>query len=398
MSVTTDFDIRLVGPEDPAYITMALYAFSESPSTLDDDDKDYHKYLSRARIFMSYDGAAAVAKVGTHPMTINVRGSVLPMGGVGGVASMPAGRRGGHVRALMTRAFEQMREDGLPVSTLYPFRESFYERLGYASFPAPKFVTLNPTDLVPLLRTARTASAEHMMIADGFDRWVEFLQTYQEEHHGFALQNATRMASIRDENKRWLTLVREGSEITGAMTYNITGHGHGHTMKVRTFLARTVAARYQLLEWIGRHADQVEKARIRVSPEEAPELWYRDLNDAIQTDGEDSWGPPMGRIVSLGRIAGIGAGDGEVTVEIADEQCPWNTGVWTLRGSGGTLQVEQGDVPLATLTIQSLSALIFNGIDPDILPFRGWGNLDAEASAQLRSLFPPAAPFLYEEF
>lgn len=398
MSVTTDFDIRLVGPEDPAYVSMAIYAFNESPSKLDDDDKDYHKYLSRARIFMSYDGGSAVAKAGVHPMTINIRGSVLPMAGVGGVACMPAGRRGGHVRALMTRAFEQMREDGQPVSTLYPFRESFYERLGYTSFPAPKYVTLNPSDLVPLLRKEKTATAEQMLIADGFDRWVTFLNAYQADCHGFALQNAIRMASLRDENKWWLTFVREGSEITGAMSYKITGHGRGHTMKVRTFFEHTVAARYQLLEWVARHADQVEKVRIRVAPEATPELWYRDLDDAIQTDGEDSWGPPMGRIISLDGLSGISAGNGEVTIKVTDEQCPWNQGVWRLRGTGGTLQVERGDVPSATLSIQGLSALLFNGIDPAVLSFRGWGCSDAATSDQLRALFPPALPFLHEEF
>lgn len=396
MSVTTDFDIRLVSSDEPANITLSAYAFQDSPRKLTNEDWHRGKYLADSRTLMSFDGDTPVAKATTHMMTLNVRGRVLPMGGVGGVASMPAGRRGGRVRALMLRSFEQMREDGQPVSTLYPFRESFYERLGFVSFPCPKFATVDPANLAPLVRMECAGSTEHRLIADGFDQWAGFLETYQTESHGFAMQPPSRLEGVRDQNSWWLVLVHEGEEITGAMTYRITGHLG--VMRVETFLSRTTSARYQLLGWIARHVDQVEKARIRVSPDEMPEFWFRDLDDAIRTDGEDSWGAPMGRIISIDGLTGIGAGDGEVTVEIADEQCPWNAGVWTLRGSGGVLEVQAGGTPSGNITIQGLSALLFNGLDTAILPFRGWGEVEMAASVQLRALFPPAMPYLHEQF
>lgn len=396
MATTTAFDIRLVSPDEPANITLSTYAFQDSPRTLTDEDWNRRRYLADSRILMSFDGDTPVAKAATHAMTMNVRGQVITMGGVGGVASMPAGRRGGRVRALMLGSFEHMREDGQPVSTLYPFRESFYERLGFVSFACPKFATLNPAHLASLLRIECPGPIEHLLIADGFERWVAFLEACQAELHGFAMQPPSRLEGVRDQNAWWLVLVHEGEEIAGAMTYQIVGHPR--VMRVETFLARTVPARYQLLSWIARHVDQVEQARIRVSPAEMPEFWFRDLDDAIRTDGEDSWGAPMGRIISMDGLTGIGAGDGEVTVEVTDEQCPWNAGAWTLRGSGGVLEVQPGGAPSGIITIQGLSALIFNGLDPAVMLFRGWGEPDAGTSAQLRALFPPALPYLHEQF
>jgi predicted acetyltransferase len=396
MVLSTEFDIRQVPTNHPANHLLSTYAFDSSPQQPSDEDKEYHQYYADSKLFMSFDGETALAKVSLLPMTMNVRGKVVPMGGIGGVATMPAGRRGGRVRALMIRVLEQMRKDGQPVSSLYPFRESFYERLGYVSLPCPIYLKVNPADLAPLMGVEHSATVEHVFIADGFNAWTDFLHEFQSTCHGFALQGPTVRTSIKDRNKWWLTLVRKDGKITGAMTYNIPGHGK--PMFVKSFFATSTAARYRLLEWIGRHTDQVPEAQIPALPGEHPELWWNDLSDNIATTGEDAWGAPMSRIVSIDALAGIAAGDGEVTIEVTDDHAPWNAGIWTLRGQGGMLDVEQGGTPTSTISIQGLSALLFNGTDPEIMRFRGWGDLDAATSDGLRAIFPSALPYLSEQF
>lgn len=396
MTQTTPHDIRLVDADNTDWLALATYAFEASPQDPTDEDREYIQAEAESRIFMSYDGETPLAQVIVHPMTMNVRGAVLPMGGVGGVASMPAGRRGGRIRELLSHSFARMRDDGQPVSALYPFRESFYERLGFVTLVAPTLVNLNPGHLQQILKLDLPGTSEFLRIADGFDRWIDFLRAYEREHHGFSLANTARLESIRRRNRWWLLLAHEGGETTGAMLYRL--NGEDKPMTVQSFLHRTVAARYRLLEWIARHTDQVPKARIRVAPTEQPELWWHDLDDSIQSDGEGSWGPGMARIVSLDRLSGLSAGDGEVTLAITDHQCPWNEGTWTLRGSGGELEIAPGGNATVTLPIQGLNALMFNGLDPDILPFRGWGAADPATADQLRSLFPPAMPWLHDQF
>ena len=393
---STAYDIRQVTPAEHAESGIGQYAFGASPQPPDKDDDTWLRYLEPLRLTMSYEDDVPVAKVAVQPMTLNVRGAVIPMGGVGGVSTMPAGRRKGHVRALMTAALAQMRDDGLPVSTLYPFRESFYERLGYAGWPLPRYATLQPSDLLPLLRVEKPGTFEHMRIADGYETWVAFLRDYQRDHHGFALRHPENMASVKHENKHWLVLVHEDGVITAAMTYRITGYHEA--MVVHTFYARTVGGRYHLLEWIARHADQVKEARIRLAADALPELWYRDLAAHSSTIDREAWDPPMGRIVSVDALDGIPVGDGQVPVTITDEYCPWNSGTWTLRGAGGALEVARGGTSITSLTIQGFAALLFTGTDPDALAWRGWGQVDAIAADRLRTLFPPAVPYLHEEF
>jgi hypothetical protein len=390
------FDIRQVSTAEYAGTGIGQYAFGASPEPSPENDNRGVDYLQAARLLVSYDAGAPMAKLCTHPMTINVRGSVVPMGGVAGVSTMPAGRRKGHVRALMTQAFGHMREDGQPVSALYPFRESFYERLGYAGWVKPRYATLHPAELQPLLRMDKPGTIEHMRIAGGYDAWVAFLRNYQADCHGFSLAHPTNMARLRDDDNVWLVLVREGDEITGAMTYRITGFIG--SLIARTFYTRTVAARYQLLDWIARHADQVKEARVRIPADVFPETWFRDMEASTATIDKENWDAPMGRIISIDGLSGIDAGDGEVTIDVTDEHCPWNAGTWTLRGTGGTLEVSPGGTPTASLTTQGLSALLFTGADPDMFRYRQWGELDPTTAEALRALFPPAVPFLHEEF
>jgi len=54
------------------------------------------------------------------------------MAGVGGVAVAPERRSQGVAQWMLTQALHQFREQEIPLSMLYPFRQSFYRKLGWA--------------------------------------------------------------------------------------------------------------------------------------------------------------------------------------------------------------------------------------------------------------------------
>lgn len=55
----------------------------------------------------------------------------MEMGGIAGITSLPEVRRKGIIRNILVHYFEFMFTNNIPVSSLYPFKESFYEKLGY---------------------------------------------------------------------------------------------------------------------------------------------------------------------------------------------------------------------------------------------------------------------------
>lgn len=399
----SDYDIRLLTPEEDMRLMIDDYAFGATPHAPapEEEQRKHLPYLANTRLPHAFDaGGTPVARLSLYPQTMNVRGKMLTAGGIGGVASLPNGRRGGMVRALMERSFRYMREDGQAVSGLYPFRESFYQRLGYAGWVRPLWAKVNPADLHPLLRIERGGNLKWAQIADIWDEWSAFLRVAQGTVHGFTISDAPRGDVPKLRNSRWVVLVEENGQLTGGMTYRITGYTG--SMVIPVFLPLTVSARYALLEWVARHVDQVKEARIQLMPGSWPELWMHDVEAHACSHDEEAWAAPMGRIISIDGLSGIGSGDGEITLEIVDEQCPWNAGTWTFRGSGGELDVVKGGNATATLPIQALSSLVFNGTgpgsEPETFRYRGWGDVDATTADTLRALFPPALPYIYDQF
>jgi predicted acetyltransferase len=75
------------------------------------------------------DQLLAACKI--YRLTQHIAGIAMPMMGLAAVAVAPAARRQGLGARLCTRAMEAARERGDVISTLYPFRADYYERLGW---------------------------------------------------------------------------------------------------------------------------------------------------------------------------------------------------------------------------------------------------------------------------
>jgi predicted acetyltransferase len=234
---------------------------------------------------------------------------------------------------------------------------------------------------------------------EGFDEWRAFLERYQLQNHGFVLKHITYARQLQDQNDSWVALARQDGEIVGAMTFKISGYGE--KLIADTFYTVNSTGRYQLLDLIGRHTDQVKEAIIELRPDDYPELWFRDLGARVScgVDSGYAWPAPMGRVVDVAALQGIASGTGNITLDIEDSMCPWNDGRFTFQSEGGRLEVTRGGAEaVGCLTIQGLSALIFCGHDPADFSFRGWGDPGPEAQATLRALFPPAVPDVHEKF
>jgi hypothetical protein len=330
-------------------------------------------------------------------MTENVRGAILPMGGVAAVATDPLGRRKGYARLVLRGLFERMRERGQPVSVLYPLRPTFYGRLGYASLPPRRVIDLGPASLAPLLRQEIDGDFTLTTLADGAESYTAFLRRLQSTTHGLALFPPKRTAVIAGRRARWLLTAQIGGEVAGAMLYRTSGDDHG--MDIDDFLFVDSHGKYLLLQWLARHVDHVRKARIQLGPGDLLETWLDDLDATIHSAYSlHGYYEPMGRVVSIDGLIGLSAGPGRFAARIIDQHCPWTEGVHTFAGEDGQLLVGRGGAAECDLTIQGLSALVYAGHDPADFRFRGWGDPPPATQAAMRSLFPPALPNVLADF
>jgi len=114
----------------------------------------------------------------------------------------------------------------------------------------------------------------------------------------------------------------------------------------------------------------------------------------VQT--EPAWISPMGRVLDMETITGMGVGEGSFTAQLSDPLCPWNEGVWQFESANGVLAVSKGGSAECELNINALSALFYGTHDPGDFALRDWGNPTQELRSTMRRMFPAKLPYLHE--
>lgn len=394
-------EIRRVQGEEMLDTSMLLgrYAFTPSPRTPDLEKwREGLQFREEDHTLVLFADGEPRATAASIAMTQAVRRRVLSMGGVAGVSTHPLGRRQGYARQVLVQLLADMRDQGHAISSLVPFRESFYGRLGWAGFPVTRVIKFAPGNLQPLLRSDLPGSTTLHEDEAGWNASQAFLTGVQPDVHGMSLFGPRRSRGQFERDKHWVVLAREGDEIVGTLRYTISDWRG--TLDADTFFASTALGKYLLLRWLALHADQVVNVIVTLPPDVMPEMWLTDMNVELHSRDVHNHPKPMGRIVDVERLNGIAAGDGAFTVSVEDPYGPWNTETFSFRGAGGRLQVERAKPSTAsgTLSITGLSSLVFNGDDPETYPYRDWGRFDAATVQAMRALFPPVWPYLHEDF
>jgi hypothetical protein len=390
---------RLEGAEKlEAMYRLNAYALHASPPLT---NKEEWEGIVRPRQGVTYvalfeDGVPASGAACTA-MIQNVRGKLFGAHGVWGVATAPAARRNGYCRRAMAALLVAGRDEGQAFSTLYPFRESFYERLGYVTFPLPRIARFAPSAVTPLLGRDLGGRVELSLIGDGYDAYRDYLAAIRLRTHGMGFfVHPDRASAAR--NRSWLARALVEEQPAGLMLYDLKGETETrYQLRAMRFYYDTAQGRYLLLQWIARHVDQADRVELWLAPSEQPETWLADLGVKTESDIR----APMGRVVDVAQLGGMSVGPGCFTARLSDPLCPWNEGVWRFESAHGVLRVARAstdDQPDCRLTIQGLTGLLYGTHDPGGFAIRGWGDPLPAVQAVMRAMFPPLAPHLHERF
>ncbi len=389
---------ELRGDEIDPIFEMTLYALYSSPGNIEQLTSK-KPYFKEDLVLVAYEDDKPVSGLMCKPIPQNVRGSIIPMCGIAEVVTNPEARRKGYATKLMDLSFKKMKEQNQVFSTLYPFKESFYERLGYITFPQIRTAIFSPNALVGLLKSDLGGTVERISIKDGLDIYLNFIKKIQTKIHGMGIKHDAEQVRLKDESPYWLAVAKnDDDEVIGIMTYRITGFWK--ELKARHFYYENSLGKYLLLQWIAHHADQVREIHLPILPEEFPETWY---NDTFWGEKgkivSREWVPScMGRVVIINELSGLDVGSGKISIKITDEQCEWNNAIFNFESKEGKLLVSTASEFDCELSIQGLSAIIYGCYNLDDFEIKGWGKLSEEAKIKIKKFFPPVFPYLHADF
>ncbi len=394
----TKTSIRQLSIEEaaPTFSWLTSYCFHNSPPPVTPESflERFKFNEATTRYMAAYDGDTAVASAAAGQFTQNLRGALMPMSGIFMVATHPAARRKHFSASLLAALLKAERENGQPLSCLYPFRESFYERLGYANLPINIQARINIRSLLPLQKQGYGDQLEFCEFVNDPEPYRGFLREYRQHTHGMAMFNSIRPPDP-NSNNAWIAISRTNGKADGCLVYRMQGEKPTQfKMDVIRFYYLNPAARYHFLGWISRHIDQTSEVLITLPAFEQPNTWYNDLEVSLS----HNFFAPMCRVLDVAGLAGIPVGSGGFSARVSDPICPWNEGVWQFESQDGKLAINPAKAADCSLSIQGLSSLVYGVEQPASYAHRGWGDPSPEVAGRMLDLFPPKTPHLHEFF
>ncbi len=281
-----------------------------------------------------YDGDRIAAQLVIYPLRVRTGAGDLPCGGLGSVATPPEQRRRGHIGRLLHEAVDELRARGTPLCMLYPFKNSFYGRFGWATFVERKVYSGSP-QLFAGFRLSPQGAFEQV----GEEALPELEQVYSGALRG-------RFGPLARSQQWWKEVIGG----TGALKYTylwrdeqgaarsyvvfrLEKRSAGMTMACRETVALDPLARQQLFALMGLHQDQVAEVVFR-APADAPVNLL--MPDPLRCEVE-----PHFMLRTLDVAALLSAYHypadlrGRLAVGVADSWLDHNQGVFELEVAGG---------------------------------------------------------------
>jgi predicted acetyltransferase len=284
------------------------------------------------------------------------------IGGLAGVTTAPSQRRRGHVAGLLRAWFQRLHERGIGLSGDYPFDPAFYARYGYQVIENSGRLEL-PIERLP--------TGTHDAVQIGPARYGELKQIHAAYASRFSLA-LTRANSNRDQWQyviapSWREQPYDVFLMDGA--YVVVGIDEGDDgptfpkVFVRDYAYSSPAGRAAILAFLADLAGQVVRVKIHLAHgDPLLTLWssrYGSETHSYQV-----------RVVDVtAALAPLRSErESSFTLQLHDEDCPWNDGVFAveLTQAGAVVRRSSatGTRARVAMGIGAFAALLFGATDP----------------------------------
>ena len=379
---------KITQDERKKYHKISQYAFGNWQDKEVEDDKI--KWMNSDECFVIIENGEMVSGLINHNLKQNVRGTVKKLSGIGNVATYPEYRNKGYVKKLMTATFDEMRLKKQSVSMLQPFKESFYQKLGYISTNREMKLKFHisgiqhylgeiPDDWVVERKTGIEAHEEFLSYySKAVLKWHGIV-IYDEIHQGFKEHLAQNTIYI---------LVKHNNVTKAACCYK----KNDMKITIHDIIWTDLESRKLIFNYFARHRDQVGDFEMPIPMGTNFFSWFSDMRS--QYELKMCEGPWMVRIVDV--IDSFSylkiSGNGSLIFKVTDELCNWNSGNYKLAVKDGKTQMKRSGMNIpadVTCDIRGLTALLYGSLEIEEIIDRGWMETKTEdVRIKLQEWFP----------
>jgi predicted acetyltransferase len=410
-------EIRTARLEDiPTLAAMACESFPSGYS-YEERIQLYHQHPRRRfpdDVLVGEDDHQIVASLNMIPYHIWIGGARLPMLGIATVANRLESRRRGYASQLCSAAIQHGYQQGYTVSILYPFRYSFYRRLGWGAIGEALEYNFSPRSL-PAFASAgvrRFQVADLFAVATCHQRFVEQGNCLAERTQSVWEHWHKEIAA----HKRIVMVYQPADKIHGYISFraDTSSHWLNQSLEVQELVYTDAVAYQALLGYLATLSDQFTNIRYRASRNEVLHYLLTDPRDQLQPTLPATLGSRAGQLITsyMLRVLNVAAAlqarpsyhqlNGQINFKITDPQLSENNQIFGWRLTNGKPEVVTGGIsqaPQLELTIDLFSQLYAGALRATQAAFAGLITLPhLEVGQWLDQVFHLPAPALQDEF
>lgn len=385
-----------------AYLTLDAYAFGYRRTA--ESDGRLRSLKKREGTLAAIVDGQLVAQLHVRPLRLWIDGASVAAGGVSDVAAWPEYRRQGYTAELLRRSLARMRDEGMPLSMLYPSFYPLYQRFGWGLAGAYRRIRGRTADL-QLRRVPREGGRVLRVPTDDPEPFAKLHQAWLSRANGAIERDPIwwRSYPLRpsEDGPVQGAIWEEVGKPGGYLLYEQPrSEGEGQRLRVRELVALTPDAYSGLLGFLARH-DLVQSFEW-LAPEDEPLASLIAEPETLRVDWKPSF---MLRVVDLppamAARPAVVEGPLRLTLRVLDDDAPWNDGVWEIEREGGACSVRRGASEPGLTTDAATFAQLYNGfLSPAAALAGGAIEVDGPRSLALatRLFAVQARPYCADDF
>jgi predicted acetyltransferase len=312
-----------------------------------------------------------------HDYTMNFLGTMMPAGGVGLIAVDLVHKKEHVAKEMVSYFLHHYREQGAPLTLLYPFRPDFYKRMGFGYGNKMSQYRIEPASF------PRGPSKAHVryLTQDDREALAACYTRVMRRTHGMIEKTAHELTRLfRRPQHRFVGYEKEG-RIEGYLVFSFE-KGEDflqNDIQVREIIYENREALLELLTFLHTQADQIRHVVLNIEDPyfhhllSDPRNASRSLIPPVCHESNLQGVGLMVRVIDVPRVFGLleerdfGGYSGTLRLTVADSFLPENAGSTLVRFTDGHPQVVEGeshDVEIR-LEVAEFSSLLAGAV-----PFR----------------------------
>jgi len=362
-------EIRTAAADEfPAVVKPILHYFGRAEAGPDFVNR-FAPILPPERIHAAFDDGAVVGSGGAFPFEIGVPGGFARAAGITLVGVLPTHRRRGILRALMRAQIDDIHARREPIAYLWASEDAIYGRFGYgiASFSGNVEIS---RDRASFFREfEETGSVRFVDSDEAVESFTAIQRAAAGRHPGMFVRTAEWWRARRLADPEW---AREGGGEMVRALLELDGRPAAYALyRLHFSAARGVPSGFtNVIEAVGDSPeatrgiwrflldiDWMDRVRASLLPLDhelflllrEPRRLLFELRDGLWVRLVDVDAALNARTYKQGE---------PLTVDVLDEFCPWNAGVWELGPEGAARSSKE---PELRLDVSALGSVYLGG-------------------------------------